>query len=105
MNAFQTIFQRSRFERDSTAPRYLRVKKLVQDAVASGDLKEGDAIPGERDVAMLLDISRVTVRKAFTSDPADEARRQRLAGEGATVWVLNGTGEANRGTRLAGYLE
>ncbi|MDH5244622.1 MAG: LytR C-terminal domain-containing protein, partial [Chloroflexota bacterium] len=31
--------------------------------------------------------------------------RERLADEGATVWVLNGTGVANRGTRLAGYLE
>jgi GntR family transcriptional regulator len=77
MNAFQTIFQRSRFERDSTAPRYLRVKKLVQDAVASGDLKEGDAIPGERDVAVLLDISRVTVRKAFTDLVAEGVLVQR----------------------------
>jgi GntR family transcriptional regulator len=77
MNAFQTIFQRSRFERDSTAPRYLRVKKLVQDAVASGDLKAGDAIPGERDVAVLLDISRVTVRKAFTDLVAEGVLVQR----------------------------
>ena len=77
MNAFQTIFQRSRFERDSSAPLYLRVKKLVQDAVASGDLKEGDAIPGERDVAVLLDISRVTVRKAFTDLVAEGVLVQR----------------------------
>ena len=52
-----------------------------------------------------LDKIRATVKNAFSADPADEARRQRLAGEGATVWVLNGTGEANRGARLAGYLE
>jgi LCP family protein required for cell wall assembly len=48
---------------------------------------------------------RDAVSKAFTANPADEARRQKLAAEAATVWVLNGTGEANRGTRLAGYLE
>ena len=30
---------------------YARVKKLVCDAVASGELKVGDAIPGEREVA------------------------------------------------------
>ena len=30
---------------------------------------------------------------------------ERLAGEGAGVWVLNGTDDPNRGTRLAGYLE
>jgi LCP family protein required for cell wall assembly len=45
------------------------------------------------------------VKKAFSTDPADEARRQKIAAEGATVWVLNGTGVANRGSRLAGYLE
>lgn len=77
MNAFQAIFERSRFERDSSAPRYLRVKKLVQDAVAAGDLREGDAIPGERDVAVLLDISRVTVRKAFTDLVAEGVLVQR----------------------------
>jgi hypothetical protein len=52
-----------------------------------------------------VDKIRDAVEKAFTTDPADEARRQRLAGEGATVWVLNGTGEDDRGTDLAGYLE
>ena len=77
MSAFQTIFQRSRFEQDSSAPRYLRVKKLVQDAVAAGILKQGDAIPGERDVAVLLDISRVTVRKAFTDLVAEGILVQR----------------------------
>jgi LCP family protein required for cell wall assembly len=46
-----------------------------------------------------------TVRAAFRSDPPDDARRQRLAAEGATVWVLNGTTAARRGSDLAGYLE
>lgn len=52
-----------------------------------------------------VDKIRDAVDAAFTTDPADEARRQRLADEGATVWVLNGTDEPTRGTRLAGYLE
>ncbi len=51
------------------------------------------------------DKMRAAIRDAFTSDPADQERRERLASEGAGVWVLNGTGEANRGSRLAGYLE
>ncbi len=45
------------------------------------------------------------VRNAFTVDPGSEARREALAGEAATVWVLNGTTAANRGTRLAAFLE
>jgi cell envelope-related function transcriptional attenuator common domain len=48
---------------------------------------------------------RAAVLDAFTTDPADEATRQNLAGEGAGVWVLNGTSDGGRGTRLAGYLD
>ena len=48
---------------------------------------------------------RAAVRDAFTTDPADEALRQDLAEEGGVVWVLNGTSDGDRGTRLAGYLD
>jgi hypothetical protein len=51
-----------------------------------------------------VDRIRAAIRDAFTADPADQALRERLAGEGAGVWVLNGTG-GSRGTRLAGFLE
>lgn len=66
MTAPQRLFAKKRFDTGSAAPLYARIKKLVQEAVAAGELKEGDAIPAERDVAELLDVSRVTVRKAFT---------------------------------------
>ena len=66
MSGVQSIFLLSRFERGSSAPLYARVKKLISEAVAIGDLKQGDAIPGERDIATMLEVSRVTVRKAFT---------------------------------------
>ncbi len=48
---------------------------------------------------------RAAVKSAFTTDPADEAERQKLAQEAAVVWVLNGTTDGGRGTRLAGYLD
>jgi len=48
---------------------------------------------------------RAAVRDAFAVDPELAARREVLAGEGATVWVINGTNATNRGSRLAGYLE
>lgn len=48
---------------------------------------------------------RKAVTNAFTVDPELEARREALSGEGATVWVQNGTDDANRGTNVAGYLE
>ena len=48
---------------------------------------------------------RATVRDAFTVDPEFAERRETLAAEAATVWVLNGTGEQGEAARLATYLE
>jgi LCP family protein required for cell wall assembly len=66
-----------------------------------------DTCNDSRGCIVLPNIPRIknAVKNAFTIDPADQALREQLAGEGAGVWVLNGTGAANRGTRLAGYLE
>ncbi|MFP5342440.1 MAG: LytR C-terminal domain-containing protein, partial [Candidatus Limnocylindria bacterium] len=52
-----------------------------------------------------VDLIRAAVADAFSSDPADQELRETLAAEGAGIWVLNGTGEASRGTRVAGFLE
>jgi GntR family transcriptional regulator len=77
MSKAAAIFSAERFERGSSAPLYARVKKLVQEAVAAGDLKVGDSIPSERDVAVMLDVSRVTVRTAFTELVAEGVLLQR----------------------------
>ncbi len=65
MSHAQRIFVPSRFDPTGSAPLYSRLKNLVQQSIETGELKEGDAIPAERDVAEMLSISRVTVRKAF----------------------------------------
>jgi LCP family protein required for cell wall assembly len=52
-----------------------------------------------------IDKIRAAVSTAFTANPADEVLREKLAEEGATVWVLNSTGGADRASRLAAYLE
>jgi hypothetical protein len=48
---------------------------------------------------------RAAVNDAFTIDPALEAKRQALAAEAASVWVLNGSRVNGQATRIAGYLE
>lgn len=45
-------------------PLYLQLKRWIEDAVAKGIIKPGDALPSERDLALKVDVSRVTVRKA-----------------------------------------
>jgi GntR family transcriptional regulator len=84
MSLARRVFAAYRFEAKESAPLYLRLKMLVQDAITQGDLKPGDAVPSERDVATLLDISRVTVRKAFT-ELVDEGVLVQRRGSGTYV--------------------
>jgi LCP family protein required for cell wall assembly len=74
-----------------TPPRYQR-------ELLSGDPRGYVIIP---DVARIRD----TVRDAFAVDPIEEARRETLAQEGASVWVINGSGEQGEASRLAAFLE
>ena len=45
-------------------PRYLQLKRMIEEAVHSGAIKPGEALPAEREIAALTGLSRVTVRKA-----------------------------------------
>jgi GntR family transcriptional regulator len=71
------VFERARIADGGPAPLYLKLKRLVTDAIAQGTLADRDAIPGERDVARMLGISRVTVRKAFADLVAEGILIQR----------------------------
>lgn len=81
------LFSKGKLEANGSAPLYARLKRLVVDAVAIGDMKEGDSIPGERDVAAMLDVSRVTVRKAF-AELVDEGVLIQRHGSGTYVGQL-----------------
>jgi len=48
---------------------------------------------------------RQAAADAFTFDPREEAESQAIAEEGARVWVVTSTGEADRATDLAGFLD
>jgi GntR family transcriptional regulator len=44
---------------------YLRLRRALQNLMDAGVLKPGQALPSERDLATLLSLSRVTIRKAL----------------------------------------
>ncbi len=44
---------------------YLRLRRAIRNVVEQGDIEAGSALPSERDLSKLLEISRVTVRKAI----------------------------------------
>ena len=45
-------------------PRYVQLKRLIEQAIRSGTIKPGEALPPEREIATRAGLSRVTVRKA-----------------------------------------
>ena len=53
-----------------------------------------------------LDVAAVrqAVKDAFSANPPNEALKESVAAEGATVWVLNGSGQTGQATAIAGYL-
>ncbi len=79
----------------------------IRSYVFGSPLYAQDTCQDQRGCVVIPKIGRIkdAVETAFTTDPRDEALRQTLAAEGASVWVLNGTSTANRGARLAGFLE
>jgi GntR family transcriptional regulator len=48
-----------------SGPLYSQLSRALRDAVEQGQLKVGQSLPAERDMAELLQLSRVTVRRAI----------------------------------------
>jgi GntR family transcriptional regulator len=51
--------------RDSEGPRYVQLRKRIEEAIETGVLTPNAPLPPEREIAALTDLSRVTVRKAI----------------------------------------
>ena len=59
----------------ASGPRYLQLRRRLDDAINTGLLQPETPLPSEREIASLTDLSRVTVRKAIAA----------LAEEGSVV--------------------
>lgn len=61
--ALDGIFTR-RPDGAASGPLYMNLRRNIEKAIGEGILKPGDALPAEREIAAMADVSRVTVRKA-----------------------------------------
>ena len=61
---FDSLFSADAIVGSQEGPLYLRLKTWIENAVRSGAIRPGDALPSERDLAARVAMSRVTVRKA-----------------------------------------
>jgi LCP family protein required for cell wall assembly len=66
----------------------------------------GDEVNSPQEYYIAPDVARIrsAVADAFTVDPAFAQQRDAIAAEGASAWVLNGSGRTGEATALAGYL-
>ncbi len=82
-------------------PRTLRSYVFAPPRYGRDGMRPGIGFVLEIDIPRI----RAAVAEAFVVDPELEARRERLAAEAGTVWVLNGSGQEGQASRLAAYLD
>ncbi len=63
--------------RAAPTPAYLQLKEQLRHAIAHGSLQPGAALPSERNLAVSLGLSRMTVRRAYEELVAEERLEQR----------------------------
>lgn len=71
-------------KKNSPVPIYYQIEELIKDLIEKGELKPGDALPAEREYAEKYQISRMTVRQAFTQ-LVNDGYLYRLQGKGTFV--------------------
>jgi GntR family transcriptional regulator len=52
--------------KQSPVPLYYQLAEVIEQQIATGDLRPGDRLPSERDIAQLAGISRMTARQSLT---------------------------------------
>jgi GntR family transcriptional regulator len=71
-------------KKNSPIPIYYQLEEQIKDLIENGVLKPGDAIPPEREYAEKYQISRMTVRQAFTH-LVNDGYLHRIQGKGTFV--------------------
>ncbi|WP_020410803.1 GntR family transcriptional regulator [Hahella ganghwensis] len=67
-----------------TAPLYLQLQRKIREAVEKDVLRPGDVVPAEREIASVMGVSRVTVRRAI-DDLVEEGILTQRQGAGTFV--------------------
>ncbi|AZU61100.1 GntR family transcriptional regulator [Neobacillus mesonae] len=70
--------------KNSPIPLYYQLEEYIKGLIEKGELKPGDALPPEREYAETNQISRMTVRQAFTQ-LVNEGYLYRIQGKGTFV--------------------
>ncbi len=73
-------------DRESDDPAHAQIAQWLRAGIARGELSPGDRLPGERDLAERLGVSRMTLRQAL-ADLETEGEIVRVAGRAGGAFV------------------
>ncbi|MFN8157412.1 MAG: GntR family transcriptional regulator [Candidatus Nanopelagicales bacterium] len=73
-------------DRDADDPAHAQIAQWLRAGIARGELSPGDRLPGERDLAERLGVSRMTLRQAL-ADLETEGEIVRVAGRAGGAFV------------------
>jgi GntR family transcriptional regulator len=80
----ETVRQAVEFDGAQGLPLYRRVQRGIRHAIEIGTIGQEDALPSERDLATLLGVSRITIRRAV-QELAEEGLLSQRQGAGTFV--------------------
>lgn len=72
------------FDRSQTIPYYIQIRESILEKIVSGELKVGEKLPSEENLAKYYGVSRMTVNKAL-SDLVDNGYLTRTPGSGTYI--------------------
>ena len=88
---------------DATGPRYVRLRKRLEESIEDGLLPASAPLPAEREIASISGLSRVTVRRAM-QDLVDRGIVVQRQGSGS--FVADGTPKVEQSlSRLTSFTE
>ncbi|WP_336204951.1 GntR family transcriptional regulator [Nonomuraea sp. LPB2021202275-12-8] len=90
-------------ERGTGVPAHVQIERWLLDAIAGGEMEPGDRLPGERELAARLGVSRMTLRQALATLERDGVL-VRVPGRRGGAFVAEPRIECDL-TGLAGFTE
>ncbi|MEX0317488.1 MAG: GntR family transcriptional regulator [Ruegeria sp.] len=102
-NTIESFLKSGSWMQDAAGPRYVRLRKRIEESIEQGLLAESAPLPAEREIASLTGLSRVTVRRAM-QDLVDRGIIVQRQGSGS--FVSDGTPKVEQSlSRLTSFTE
>ncbi|MEM8539797.1 MAG: GntR family transcriptional regulator [Pseudomonadota bacterium] len=83
-NAFENALMPEKWANQYSGPLYQQLRAHINATIVSGEMKAGEPLPSEREIAEIADVSRITVRKAV-QELVKEGLVVQKQGSGTTV--------------------